>query len=108
LTLSDARLKTDIVPVADALEKLMKMNGYMYTLKLDGSVQYGVLAQEVETLFPYLVSTDLNGYKAVNYNGLVAPIIESIHTLNKKINNIESIYESNEARIQALEKKLNK
>lgn len=58
LTTSDKRLKTDITPVSDALDKLMKMNGYTYTLKLDGSSQYGVLAQEVETLFPYLVSTD--------------------------------------------------
>jgi hypothetical protein len=108
MTLSDTRLKTNIVPIADALDTLMKMNGYMYTLKLDGSIQYGVLAQEVETLFPYLVSTDTNGYKSVNYNGLIAPIIESLHTLNTKINNIENIYESNEARIQSLESRLQK
>jgi trimeric autotransporter adhesin len=65
-----------------------------------------VLAQEVEQFFPYIVSTDGNGYKAVNYNGLIAPIIQAIHELDTKIQSIDKKYQSNEDRISEIEKKL--
>ena len=42
--------------------------------------------------------------KSVNYNGLVAPIIESIKTLNTKIDSLEAQLDSNTSRIEALEK----
>ncbi len=108
LTLSDARLKTDIKPIDGALKKLMGIQGYIYTLKVDGSTQYGVLAQQVEELFPYAVTTAENGLKSVNYNSLIAPMIQSIHELDTKVQNLEKTYQSNENRIKALENKLAK
>ncbi len=108
LATSDARLKTNIKAVDNALASILGINGYSYTLKTDGSNQYGVLAQEVEKFFPYLVTTDTNWYKAVNYNGLVAPLIEAIHELDAKVQAVEAKYQSNESRIQAIEAKLAK
>ncbi len=71
MTTSDMRKKNAIVRVGNALQKLLNIRGYMYTLIADGSRHYGVLAQEVEKIFPSLVVTDDQGLKAVRYNGLV-------------------------------------
>lgn len=108
LTLSDMRLKTNIKAINNALTSLLGINGYSYTLKANGEKQYGLLAQEVEQFFPYVVSTDANGFKAVNYNWLIAPIIQAIHELDTKVQWIEAKYQSNENRIKALEAKLAK
>lgn len=108
LTLSDARLKTDITPINNALKKLMGIEWYIYTLKVDGSTQYGVLAQQVEEFFPYAVTTAENGIKSVNYNGLIAPMIQAIHELDNKVQTLEKTYQSNESRIKAIEEKLAK
>ena len=106
ITLSDARLKTNIKAIDNALSSLLGINWYSYVLKSNGEKQYWVLAQEVEQFFPYIVSTDSNGYKAVNYNWLIAPIIQAIHELDTKVQSIEAKYQSNEDRIKAIEAKL--
>jgi len=49
----------------------------------------GVIAQEVEEVFPELVSTDDDGYKRVNYAGLIAPLIEAIKELDARIRTLE-------------------
>jgi Chaperone of endosialidase len=108
LTTSDARKKTDIAVIDNALSSLLGINWYSYTLKSNGTKQYWVIAQQVEQFFPYLVTTDANGYKAVNYNGLIAPVIQAIHELDAKMQTIEAKYQENETRIDALEKLLSK
>lgn len=108
ITSSDARLKSNITVIDNALAAILGINWYSYTLKRDWSKQYWVLAQEVENIFPYIVSTDNAWYKSVNYNGLIAPIIQAIHELDAKVQSLETTYQSNESRINALEKKLSK
>ena len=49
----------------------------------------GVIAQEVEAIFPELVDNRENGYKAVKYDKLVAVLIESVKELNAKIDSLE-------------------
>jgi hypothetical protein len=41
-----------------------------------------MIAQDVEAVFPEAVITSPNGFKAVNYNGMIAPVIEGIKQLN--------------------------
>ena len=50
----------------------------------------GVIAQEIEAIFPELVDTRANGYKAVRYDRLVAVLIEAVKELNIKIKNLEN------------------
>ena len=85
---SDARLKVGIAPVEGAMEKLQKIRGVHFTWlnrdhsdsALNGSV--GVLAQEVEAVFPELVDTrSSQGYKGVNYAGLIAVLIQAFNEL---------------------------
>ncbi|MGB4065405.1 MAG: tail fiber domain-containing protein, partial [Azonexus sp.] len=81
---SDIRLKTNILPLINRgsmLEKLGQVDTYSFTMKDDkkGQVEFGVMAQEIEKIFPELVRTadDEMGTKSVNYTGLIAPMIEA-------------------------------
>ena len=61
------------------MEKLSRINGYYYQWKdasKDQSVQVGVIAQEIEAVLPEVVSTDVEGYKSVDYSKLTALLIE--------------------------------
>ncbi|MBL7741592.1 MAG: tail fiber domain-containing protein [Chitinophagaceae bacterium] len=83
---SDARLKKNIIPVRNSLQKILSLSGYHYNWinkTSDASLQTGVLAQEVETQMPELVKTDEEGVKSVNYNGMIPYLIEAIKELKK-------------------------
>ena len=85
--ISDRRLKTDITPLGaeDMIARLSAVDTYTFRMKGDesGRVEYGVMAQELEEIFPELVNTadDEMGTKSVNYTGLIAPMIEATKAL---------------------------
>ncbi len=84
---SDIRLKKNIVPLRNSLDKVIQLNGYQYNWQdanRGSALQSGVLAQEVEKQMPELVVTDAEGDKAVNYNGLIPYLIESVKELKKE------------------------
>ncbi|MBI4086354.1 tail fiber domain-containing protein, partial [Candidatus Kaiserbacteria bacterium] len=94
---SDARLKTNVENIDDPLAKLALLRGVSFdwdetnpvTEHLGrGTRQIGVIAQEVEAVFPSLVYTDMQGYKMVDYQKLVGPLIEGVNVLNMKIDDI--------------------
>ena len=85
---SDRRLKDNIQPIENALEKVSKLNGYTFDwneLTEKEGTEIGVIAQEIEADFPELVITRENGYKAVRYEKLVAVLIAAVKELNEKI-----------------------
>lgn len=49
----------------------------------------GVIAQEVEAVFPELVQDDPRGFKSVYYPGLIAPLIEAVKELDARLTRIE-------------------
>ena len=83
---SDQRLKQDIRPLTGALAAVLALRGVRYTWNAlgvqrggtAGAEQVGVLAQEVEKVFPELVTTGPDGYKAVNYAQLTPVLIEAL------------------------------
>lgn len=81
---SDINLKTNIREIKDPLEKIMMLKGVSFNWKKDNRASVGIIAQDVEKLFPELVG-EVNGEKTVNYNGLIALLIESIKELNIKM-----------------------
>jgi hypothetical protein len=50
----------------------------------------GVIAQDVEKVFPALVSTDEQGRKQVDYIGLIAPLIEAVKELDDRVRALET------------------
>ncbi len=105
---SDRRLKSNIIPIGNALQKLSLINGKHYTITTksktpEGEIisksreQYGVIAQELEEIFPEMVQEkalfinagDETLYKAVDYNQLIPVLIEAIKELNTEIENLK-------------------
>jgi len=79
---SDKRLKENIQPIENALEKLDKIGGYTFDWndKIDihghEGRDIGVIAQEIEEVLPEVIATRDNGYKAVKYEKLSAYLIQ--------------------------------
>ncbi|WP_310558569.1 tail fiber domain-containing protein [Flavobacterium sp.] len=103
---SDRRYKSDIEVLTSPLANLLKISGYSYYSKLEKKDTLGVIAQEVEAVYPELVLTDADGYKSVQYGNLIAPIIEAIRELSTKIDNLFTLYVSQQAKIDTLEARL--
>ena len=82
---SDARLKANIVSLGSTLAKLLLIDGKTYTMKNDGKQKIGVLAQDIQTVFPELVTTDDKEMLAVNYQGLVPVLINALKEQEGKI-----------------------
>jgi hypothetical protein len=63
---SDERLKENVQVLSDALEKVKQLNGVSFNWKSNGQAGIGVIAQNVEKVFPELVSTNPStGLKSV-------------------------------------------
>jgi chromosome segregation ATPase len=84
------RLKDEIASLDGALENVLQLRGVRYRYR-DPEVygsrpQIGVIAQEVERVYPELVHTDeRTGLKAVAYDHLVAPLIEALKSLQTMV-----------------------
>jgi len=86
---SDIRLKDIKKPIEKAVESLSTLQTVYYSWKDSDnkSLHIGLIAQEVEKVFPELVSeSSIDGMKGVNYTELIPVIIKAIQELNKKIN----------------------
>ena len=66
---SDIRLKTNIKKIENHIEKILQINGVTFNWKKDNRLSVGVIAQEIESVFPELVNGE--DPKTVNYNGLI-------------------------------------
>ncbi len=96
---SDIRLKKDIMPLENTLEKITQLQGVTFHWKDESrndDLRMGVIAQDVEKVFPEIVATDQRGYKSVSYSKLIIPVIEAIKELKTDNDLIRS-------RINALE-----
>ena len=89
---SDARLKDNIQPLGSTLDKLHQIEGKTYTFLKDEehTPKIGVLAQEVQAVFPELVTEGADGILSVNYQGLVPVLINAINEQEAKIAALEA------------------
>ncbi|HUT29124.1 MAG TPA: tail fiber domain-containing protein [Sedimentisphaerales bacterium] len=98
---SDIRLKENITPLRNAVEKVSCLKGIYFNNKGESSDnrEVGVIAQDVEKVLPELVSTNKQGYKSVDYTKLTPVLIEAVKELKAE-------NESLKQRLEALEKTL--
>ena len=89
---SDARLKANIVSLGRTLAKLLQIDGKSYTMKKDENKKQkiGLLAQDIEKVFPELVS-ESHGVKSVNYQGLVPVLINALKEQEERIKRLEEL-----------------
>jgi hypothetical protein len=77
---SDERLKENITEISGALDKIDQLRGVTFTWKdheKDQSEKVGVIAQDVQKVFPQIVGALEDGTLTVDYGALVAPLIEA-------------------------------
>jgi hypothetical protein len=104
-TSSDARLKTNVQQLTGVLDKIDKVRGVSFDWnskyetmgRSTGHREIGVIAQEIENVFPELVSTwGDDDYRAVDYGRMTGILIEAIKELRAENRNLQE-------RIEALE-----
>lgn len=90
LTSSDARFKVNVTQLLHVLDKLQKVRGVSFEWneasqalgRSTGRKEIGVIAQELEAVFPELVMPwGDQGYRAVDYGRLTGVLIEAIKEL---------------------------
>jgi len=118
---SDERLKTEIKPLTDKLDKLYELNGKSYKKHAvedevalpdikdkEGNIikkyekqknknkneitEFGFLAQELKMVYPELVSQDTLGYYYVNYIGLIPVLVEALKDQKAEIETLKLAY----------------
>ena len=96
---SDARLKTDIHTINDALGICGKLRGVSYKWIADGKAGIGVIAQEVEEVIPEVVLTKLDPnpatgeeteVKSVDYGKIVGVLINAINELKEEVEELKN------------------
>lgn len=125
---SDERLKKNIQPFDPALEKLVRLQPVHFHWRVKEFPEYhfgpqrnsGLIAQQVEKVFPEMVATDAHGYKMVNYSELPYLILEGVRELkarndllraevqvsHSEIAKLEQSAAAKDARIRALSREI--
>ena len=115
---SDERLKENILPMQNALDKVMKLDVKSYTFKqefarmnLPTTMQYGFTAQNLESVFPGLVKLNpAKGkeqpveFKAVNYTGMIPVLTEALQEQQKQMEVKNARIDSLQSQYTALQK----
>jgi hypothetical protein len=90
---SDERLKDEITPIENSLQKINSIGGYSFVWNEKQNIykgkDYGIIAQEIENILPELVETRENGYKAVKYDRIVSLLIEGVKELSKEVSELK-------------------
>jgi RNase P/RNase MRP subunit POP5 len=90
IAFSDARVKENIEPIKDAVEKVMCLRGVSYNKIGEDKRSIGVIAQEVENIVPEVVHTAEDDMKAVAYGNMVGLLIEAIKEQQAQIEQLKA------------------
>jgi hypothetical protein len=104
---SDIRLKENIKPLQNSLEKVIQLNGVTFTWKADPNKKrsIGFIAQEFEKVIPELVFTnESDGYKGINYAEVTAVLAGAIKELKAENDRLKAENEQVISRLEILEK----
>ena len=86
---SDERLKEDILPLEDAMDKIRKTRPYSYIMKnsKDGLREYGFMAQDIQKILPELVhqTDEKSDYLSLNYIGLIPWALMGLKELDQEL-----------------------
>jgi hypothetical protein len=94
---SDLRLKENIKPIENALEKVKSLTGVEFDWKPELKHAHGyeghdtgVIAQEVQEVMPTAIRTNDTGYLAVRYEKLIGILIEGMKEQQLQIDELKS------------------
>ena len=110
---SDVKFKKDITELEQA-SKIMDLRGVSYKWRMDEfpengfdeGKQFGLIAQEVETVLPEIVNTDSKGFKSISYSKLTAVLVEAIKEQQRVIEAQQKTIDKFNLRFEQIETKL--
>ena len=87
---SDERLKSDIVPLTNALDTILALDGKAFIK--DGKASVGLIAQQVQKVLPQVVVTGEDEMQtlSVQYGNIVAVLIEAVKEQQKQIEELKA------------------
>ena len=85
---SDKRLKEDIKPIENALQKVSELNGYTFKKIGQDKRLTGLIAQEVQQVLPEAVHENEDGMLSVAYGNTVSLLVEAIKELQAQVNGL--------------------
>jgi hypothetical protein len=88
-TLSDETKKKNITNINNPFLVLNQIHGVEFEWAANDQKSAGVIAQNVEAVLPHLVTTNKFGIKSVNYDGLIAYLIEAVKTLGTELEELK-------------------
>lgn len=108
---SDERLKTDVRPLGNVLDRVVALEPKQYRWRGDAypnigigtSEDVGLVAQDVEKVMPEMVTTDPHGFRAVAYSRLPMLLLQSVRELKTENDTLKKTLAEQEARLRALE-----
>jgi len=108
---SDARFKENIAPLRQALDGILGLRAVTFDWRRDefprrnlpAGRSIGFVAQEVEAVYPEIVSTDRDGFKGVDYAALTPILVEAIKTQQQRIESLQRQLDELTRRIGSLE-----
>ncbi|MCX6334781.1 MAG: tail fiber domain-containing protein [Bacteroidia bacterium] len=111
---SDIRWKKNISALNNTLSGVLKLQAVNYNLRIDefpelgfeSRDQVGFIAQDVEKVFPLLVNTDNNGYKAVAYDKLSAVLVEAIKEQQQQIDSQQQENKQLRSEVQSIREEM--
>lgn len=111
---SDVRLKKNIQPFPAVLDKLVRLQPVSYNWRVDEYPQFrfgtsrasGLIAQEVEKVFPELVSVDAGGFRRVNYGELPYLTLQGIRELKARNDRLAARVKAGDAQIRKLSRQV--
>jgi hypothetical protein len=95
---SDVRLKKNVATMDDQLAKLLGLRPVLFNWNSETASSPphpGFIAQEVETTFPELVSTDAAGYKSIGISNFVPYLVSGMQALDQKIQALQGSFTAN-------------
>ena len=92
VTYSDETLKTNIKPMNNAMDTVMKLQGVNFDWKNDGASDFGFIAQDLQKVIPQAVSSadTEDGVMGVDYSRLTAVLVEAMKAQQTEIETLKS------------------
>ena len=91
---SDIKLKNNISNLSnnknEHLDKIKKLIPKSYNLKENNQYSFGLIAQEVEKIYPHMVHTGADGYKSIDYEELIPLLLLQTNNLERKIEELKN------------------
>ena len=86
---STSNIKTDIQPIINPLNIITQLNGHYYSNIKTNDYEYGLIAEDVDKICPCIVDKSIDDLIGIKYNSLIPILIESVKTLNYKIEELQ-------------------